>query len=110
MTKLTQQTSFLSDDFLLKNKFSQRLYHAYAKDLPIIDYHNHLPPAEIASNRKFENISSIWLAGDHYKWRAMRTLGIDEHYITGKASAAEKFDKWAYTQSETPYSIGVRWS
>jgi glucuronate isomerase len=80
MTHLTQQTSFLSDDFLLKNKFSQRLYHAYAKDLPIIDYHNHLPPAEIASNRKFENISSLWLAGDHYKWRAMRTLGIDEHY------------------------------
>ena len=110
MTKLTQQTSFLSDDFLLKNKFSQRLYHAYAKDLPIIDYHNHLPPAEIASNRKFENISSIWLAGDHYKWRAMRTLGIDEHYITGKASAAEKFDKWAYTLPYTVRNPLFHWS
>ena len=110
MTKLTQQTSFLSDDFLLKNKFSQRLYHAYAKDLPIIDYHNHLPPAEIASNRKFENISSLWLAGDHYKWRAMRTLGIDEHYITGKASAAEKFDKWAYTLPYTVRNPLFHWS
>ena len=110
MTQLTQQASFLSDDFLLKNKFSQRLYHAYAKDLPIIDYHNHLPPAEIASNRKFENISSIWLAGDHYKWRAMRTLGIDEHYITGKASAAEKFDKWAYTLPYTVRNPLFHWS
>ena len=94
--------SFLSEDFLLKNKFAQNLYHGFAKDLPIIDYHNHLPPAEIAFNRKFENIGSLWLAGDHYKWRAMRTLGIDEHYITGKASAEEKFDKWAYT---LPYTI-----
>ena len=110
MTQLTQQASFLSDDFLLKNKFSQRLYHGFAKDLSIIDYHNHLPPAEIASNRKFENISSLWLAGDHYKWRAMRTLGIDEHYITGKASAAEKFDKWAYTLPYTVRNPLFHWS
>lgn len=110
MTQLNQNSQFLSDDFLLKNKFSQRLYHAYAKDLPIIDYHNHLSPAEIASNRKFENISSIWLAGDHYKWRAMRTLGIDEHYITGKASAAEKFDKWAYTLPYTVRNPLFHWS
>ena len=110
MTQLIQNSHFLSDDFLLKNKFSQRLYHAYAKDLPIIDYHNHLPPAEIASNRKFENISSLWLAGDHYKWRAMRTLGIDEHYITGKASAAEKFDKWAYTLPYTVRNPLFQWS
>ena len=110
MTQLIKNSHFLSDDFLLKNKFSQRLYHAYAKDLPIIDYHNHLPPAEIASNRKFENISSIWLAGDHYKWRAMRTLGIDEHYITGKASAAEKFDKWAYTLPYTVRNPLFHWS
>jgi glucuronate isomerase len=102
MTQLIQNSQFLSDDFLLKNKFSQRLFHGYAKDLPIIDYHNHLPPAEIATNRKFENISALWLAGDHYKWRAMRTLGIDEYYITGNASDAEKFDKWAYT---LPYAL-----
>ena len=110
MTQLIKNSHFLSDDFLLKNKFSQRLYHAYAKDLPIIDYHNHLPPSEIASNRKFENISSLWLAGDHYKWRAMRTLGIDEHYITGKASAAEKFDKWAYTLPYTVRNPLFHWS
>ena len=110
MINLTQQTSFLSDDFLLKNKFSQRLYHEYAKDLPIIDYHNHLPPAEIATNRKFENISSIWLAGDHYKWRAMRTLGIDEKYITGKASDSEKFEKWAHTLPYTLRNPLFHWS
>jgi glucuronate isomerase len=110
MTHLTQQTSFLSDDFLLKNKFSQQLYHEYAKDLPIIDYHNHLPPAEIATNRKFESISAIWLAGDHYKWRAMRTLGIDEHYITGKASDADKFEKWAYTLPYTLRNPLFHWS
>jgi len=110
MTLLIQNSQFLSDDFLLKNKFSQRLFHGYAKDLPIIDYHNHLPPAEIATNRKFENISSIWLAGDHYKWRAMRTLGIDEHYITGKASDAEKFDKWAYTLPYTLRNPLFHWS
>ena len=110
MTQLIQNSQFLSDDFLLKNKFSQQLFHGYAKDLPIIDYHNHLPPAEIATNRKFENISSIWLAGDHYKWRAMRALGIDEYYITGKASDAEKFDKWAYTLPYTLRNPLFHWS
>jgi glucuronate isomerase len=110
MTQLIQNFQFLSDDFLLKNKFSQRLFHEYAKDLPIIDYHNHLPPAEIATNRKFENISSLWLAGDHYKWRAMRTLGIDEKYITGKASDAEKFEKWAYTLPYTLRNPLFHWS
>jgi glucuronate isomerase len=110
MTQLIQNSQFLSDDFLLKNKFSQRLFHGYAKDLPIIDYHNHLPPAEIATNRKFENISSIWLAGDHYKWRAMRTLGIDEKYITGKASDAEKFEKWAFTLPYTLRNPLFHWS
>ena len=110
MTQLIQNSQFLSDDFLLKNKFSQQLYHEYAKGLPIIDYHNHLPPAEIATNRKFESISSIWLAGDHYKWRAMRTLGIDEQYITGKASDAEKFEKWAYTLPYTLRNPLFHWS
>ena len=110
MTQLIQNSQFLSDDFLLKNKFSQQLYHEYAKGLPIIDYHNHLPPAEIATNRKFESISSIWLAGDHYKWRAMRTLGIEEQYITGKASDAEKFEKWAYTLPYTLRNPLFHWS
>ncbi|MDN3203737.1 glucuronate isomerase [Algoriphagus sediminis] len=89
-------------DFLLSNSFAEKLYFGYAADLPIIDYHNHLPPAEINENRQFENISQIWLAGDHYKWRAMRTLGIPEKYITGSASDSEKFSKWAET---VPYTV-----
>lgn len=100
----------MSEDFLLQNEFAKILYHEYAKHLPIIDYHNHLPPAEIANNRKFENISKIWLAGDHYKWRAMRTLGVDEHYITGNASDPEKFEKWAYTLPFTMRNPLYHWS
>ncbi len=102
MMPVQTQSSFLTEDFLLQSDFARILYHDYAKNQPIIDYHNHLPPAEIASNRKFENISKIWLAGDHYKWRAMRTLGVPEKYITGDASDTEKFDKWAYS---VPYTM-----
>ncbi len=89
--------SFITDDFLLQSGMAQRLYHDYARHMPIIDYHCHLSPKDLAENRQFENISQVWLAGDHYKWRAMRTLGIDEKYITGGASDQEKFEKWAYT-------------
>ncbi|EMS31938.1 Uronate isomerase [Mariniradius saccharolyticus AK6] len=95
-------TSFLDEDFLLENKYSKILYHDFAAFLPIIDYHNHLPPDQIAANRIFENITKIWLAGDHYKWRAMRTLGIQEQYITGDASDLEKFEKWSET---VPYTL-----
>ncbi|WP_296700263.1 glucuronate isomerase [Algoriphagus sp.] len=102
MQTLETQQAFLSEDFLLNNKYSRKLYHEFAKDQPIIDYHNHLPPSEINSNKKFENISRIWLAGDHYKWRAMRTLGIPETYITGDASDREKFQKWA---EAVPYTL-----
>jgi len=109
ITEQTQKT-FLSEDFLLKNDFAKILYHDYAKHLPIIDYHNHLPPAEIAQNRKFENISKIWLAGDHYKWRAMRTLGVDERFITGNASDLEKFEKWAFTLPYTMRNPLYHWS
>lgn len=101
MTKPSKMT-FLDDDFLLETDFSKKLYHDYAKDLPIIDYHNHLPPDQIASNKVFENISKIWLAGDHYKWRAMRTLGVQEHFITGEADDFEKFQKWA---ESVPYTV-----
>lgn len=94
--------TFIKDNFLLQSQFAEKLYYNFAKDLPIIDYHNHLPPNEIASNRVFENISQAWLAGDHYKWRAMRTAGINEHFITGKASDKEKFLKWAET---VPYTV-----
>ncbi len=94
--------TFITDDFLLNNDFAKILYHDHAKKLPILDYHNHLPPNEIAQNRVFENISQVWLAGDHYKWRAMRALGIDEKYITGSASDKDKFLKWGET---TPYTV-----
>lgn len=93
---------FLTEDFLLTTEFARTLYHGYAKDLPIIDYHCHLPPNEIAGDRRFENLTKVWLEGDHYKWRAMRTLGIDEKYITGQAADAEKFDRWAYA---VPYTM-----
>src|SRR5690606_10550736 len=94
--------NFIHDDFLLQSDFAKRLYHDYAKDLPIIDYHNHLPPQEIAENKVFGNISEVWLAGDHYKWRAMRALGINEKYITGNATDREKFVSWANT---VPYTV-----
>lgn len=93
---------FITDNFLLENKYAETLYHEYAKDLPIIDYHCHLSPDEIANNRQFENLTQIWLDGDHYKWRAMRANGISEHFITGEASDWEKFEKWAAT---VPYTL-----
>jgi len=93
---------FLDENFLLNNKTAQLLYHEYAKDMPIIDYHNHLPPNEIAEDKIFENISKAWLYGDHYKWRAMRAHGVDEKFITGSASDFEKFTAWAET---VPYLI-----
>jgi len=93
---------FLDDNFLLSTKTAEVLYHDYAKNLPIIDYHCHLPPEEIAENKKFENITKIWLDGDHYKWRAMRANGVDEKYCTGDAPDREKFRKWAET---VPYTL-----
>ncbi|MBK5279938.1 MAG: glucuronate isomerase [Bacteroidia bacterium] len=94
--------NFITEDFLLNNDFARTLYHDYAKEQPIIDYHCHLSPLDIANNRQFKNITNIWLDGDHYKWRAMRTLGIDEKYITGNGSDEEKFNKWA---SAVPYTM-----
>jgi glucuronate isomerase len=98
----TATKTFLTDDFLLQSDIAKTLYHDYAKQLPIIDYHNHLPPNEIVQDRQFDNISKIWLYGDHYKWRAMRTQGVNERYITGDASDIEKFQKWAET---VPYTM-----
>ena len=88
---------FMDDNFLLENEVSKKLYHEYAKDMPIFDYHCHLNPQEIAENKKFENLTQLWLYGDHYKWRAMRSNGIDEKYITGDASDYEKFYKFVET-------------
>ena len=94
-------TPFLHENFLLQNNTAASLYHDYAKDMPIIDYHNHLPPQQIAENQSFENISKIWLYGDHYKWRAMRMNGVDESYCTGNKNDFEKFEKWSET---VPYT------
>lgn len=88
--------------FLLASPEAILLYEQYAKDLPIIDYHSHLPPDEIASNKKYTNLTEIWLKGDHYKWRAMRTLGVEESYITGNKDDYEKFKKWA---AVVPYTL-----
>lgn len=108
-TEMKKRT-FLDENFLLKNETAKILYHQYAKGMPIIDYHCHLDPKAIAENKRFRNISEIWLGGDHYKWRAMRAFGVEEAYITGEKTAEEKFQKWAET---LPYTIGnplLHWS
>ena len=102
--------SFLDEDFLLSSETSRRLYHEYAEGRPIFDYHCHLPVREIAENRRFENLTRIWLAGDHYKWRAMRTQGIEERLITGEASDWEKFQAWAATVPSTVRNPLYHWT
>jgi glucuronate isomerase len=93
---------FIDDNFLLNNNTSIDLYQKFAKQMPIIDYHCHLPADEIASDKQFANLTQVWLYGDHYKWRAMRANGVEERYITGDASDWEKFEKWAET---VPYTL-----
>ena len=94
--------SFIHEDFLLGNEHAKRLYNDYAKNQPILDYHCHLPPQDIAANRQFANLFEIWLEGDHYKWRTMRANGVGEAYCTGDASAYDKFLAWAGT---VPYTL-----
>ncbi len=89
--------AFIDDDFLLQTKTARYLYEKYAAPQPVLDYHNHLPPRDIAENRRFRDLFEIWLEGDHYKWRAMRTNGVDERYCTGDADPFEKFLAWAKT-------------
>ena len=95
--------SFITDDFILQNETAKKLYHTYAKQMPIVDYHCHLDPREIYEDVRFENITQVWLAGDHYKWRIMRSNGVAEEYITGSASDREKFQKFA---EALPKAIG----
>jgi len=102
--------TFLDDNFLLQSETAEYLYHEHAKKMPIIDYHCHLIPQQIAENKKFENITQPWLYGDHYKWRAMRTNGVDEHYCTGDASDWEKFEKWAETVPHTLCNPLYHWT
>ena len=94
--------SFLDKDFLLQTEIAKQLYHEFAKEMPIIDYHNHLIPEQIANDVNFENLTQVWLYGDHYKWRAMRSNGVNEKYCTGDASDYEKFEQWAAT---VPYTL-----
>ncbi len=96
------QSKFLGPDFLLQSDAAVTLYHKHAAHQPIIDYHNHLSPKDIAENRQFTNLTEIWLEGDHYKWRAMRSNGVNEKFCTGNASPEEKFMKWAET---VPYTL-----
>lgn len=101
---------YINDRFLLNNEVAVKLYNDFAKDMPILDYHCHLSPKEIAEDKKYKNITEIWLGGDHYKWRAMRINGVEEKYITGDASDYEKFLAWAKTME---YCIGnplYQWS
>lgn len=86
---------FMDQDFLLSNETAKKLFHDYAEPTPILDYHCHINPREIAEDRQFENITQVWLGGDHYKWRFMRSCGVEEKYITGDASDKEKFLAWA---------------
>lgn len=102
--------AFMDQDFLLSSEAAKKLYHDYAEKTPILDYHCHINPKEIAENRKFENITQVWLGGDHYKWRQMRSNGIDEYYITGGASDREKFQKWAETLEKAIGNPLYHWS
>ncbi|MDO4739408.1 MAG: glucuronate isomerase, partial [Eubacteriales bacterium] len=100
---------FIGKDFLLRSETARRLFHDYAAQMPIVDYHCHVSPKEIFEDKHFANITEAWLAGDHYKWRLMRSNGVDERYITGDAPAREKFQKFAET---LPKAIGnpmVHW-
>lgn len=101
---------FMDENFLLHTETAQKLYHLHAAKMPIFDYHCHINPKDIAEDRRFKTITEIWLAGDHYKWRAMRTNGIDEKYCTGNASDWEKFEKWAETVPNTLRNPLFHWT
>lgn len=102
--------SFMDENFLLRTECAQKLYHDYAEGMPILDYHCHINPQEIAEDRQFSNITEVWLGGDHYKWRQMRSNGVDEYYITGDAPAREKFQKWAETLEKLIGNPLYHWS
>lgn len=102
--------NFMDKDFLLSNDTAKKLYHDFASKKPILDYHCHINPKEIYENRQFENITQVWLGGDHYKWRQMRSNGVEEKYITGNASDREKFQKWAETLEKAIGNPLYHWS
>jgi glucuronate isomerase len=102
--------NFITENFLLHSKMAEILFHSYAKNMPIIDYHNHLSPKQLSENKSLGNITNAWLKEDHYKWRAMRANGIDEYYITGNATNEEKFNKWAETVPKTLRNPLFHWT
>ena len=101
---------FLDKDFLLESETARKLYHEVAAGLPIIDYHCHLDPRMIAEDASFDNLTQVWLAGDHYKWRAMRANGVEEQFCTGDATDQEKFMKWAATVPDTLRNPLYHWT
>lgn len=101
---------FMDEDFLLHSKTAKKLYHDHAANMPIYDYHCHLPTQEIAEDKQYDNLGEIWLGGDHYKWRAMRTNGVDERFCSGSASWRDKFRKWAETVPQTIRNPLYHWS
>ncbi len=101
---------FINDDFLLGTGYARDLYHGYAAPLPVIDYHSHLSAADIAADRRFATLTQIWLAGDHYKWRAMRACGVNEKFITGSGTDWEKFEQWAWTVPRTLRNPLYHWT
>jgi glucuronate isomerase len=103
-------SNYIHENFLLQSPTAVRLYHDYASEEPIFDYHCHLSPKDLAENRKFNNLFEIWLEGDHYKWRAMRLNGVDERYCTGDASPQEKFNAFATTVPDTLRNPIYHWS
>ncbi len=102
--------AFIHEDFLLGNKPARRLYHKFAETEPIFDYHCHISPKDIAENRQFKNLFEIWLEGDHYKWRAMRSNGVAEKFVTGNATPEEKFNAWAKTVPHTLRNPLYHWT
>ena len=105
-----QAKSFMDQDFLLSTETAKRFYHDWAEKMPVLDYHCHIDPKEIAEDRKFETITQVWLGGDHYKWRQMRSNGVDEAFITGRAPDREKFQKWAETLEMAAGNPLYHWS
>lgn len=102
--------AFMDENFLLSTECARKLYHEYAETMPVLDYHCHINPQEIAEDRQFKNITQVWLGGDHYKWRQMRSNGVDEYYITGDAPDREKFQKWAETLEKLIGNPLYHWS
>src|ERR1043165_2419163 len=97
----TPARAFMDDEFLLESPIASDLYHRFAEPLPILDFHTHLPPAQLAADHRFRSITEMWLDGDHYKWRALRANGVAERLIHGPASDWERFEAWARTVPDT---------